>query len=205
MAGKKEILVGSLRQLKLAKRMAKKVKDAKAEQAAKKRRLPKIKKIAEKLKKQRIAKEAKGKLVPARPSPKKEVDKAPKKPRAGAGSPGGVGGGGRADLGVPAGVKAKKGDTMPVRQGQKKRAPLSDRRREFDDLPKPRQRGEIAKVKAGKTSRFTDIIKARISKTPPTKKQLDDLRTPLAKGGMKKQYGAKNFMYGGSVMGKKKK
>ena len=94
---------------------------------------------------------------------------------------------------------------MPVRQGQKKRAPLSDRRREFDDLSKPRQRGEIAKVKRGEPSRFTDIIKARISKTPPTKKQLDALRTPLAKGGMKKQYGTKNFMYGGSVMGKKKK
>ena len=142
--------------------------------------------------------------------------------------------------------------------GQKKRAPLADRRREFDDLPKDRQRGEMAK---GSKSRFADIIEARFGKAKPTRQQLDALRDKasrlnkgglkkakstynkggvakkkpvkkLAKGGfpdltgdgkvtkkdvlkgrgvamnmggMKKQYGAKNYMSGGYVMGKKKK
>ena len=65
--------------------------------------------------------------------------------------------------------------------------------------PKPRKKPTPPKLAKGGFPDLTGDGKV-------TKKDVLKARgVAMNKGGMKKQYGAKNFMYGGSVMGKKKK
>ena len=218
MAGKKEILIGSLKQLKMAKRMAKAVKDAKktkAEQAksmdpkivgpklAKERRLAEIKKIAERNKKKK--KKPQGKIVPARPNPKKKEKPAKKRRGVSRGGVQQVTRDGATDLGTPAGTKSSGSGSGKMVQSKVKKQTLAT---EFDALKPNAKNAERLK---GKESKYAPVMEERLgtrSKKKGKPFKLAPVGTPppgFAKGGMKKQYGTKNFMYGGSVMSKKKK
>ncbi len=194
---------------------------------AKKRRLAKIKEIAE-----RNKKKPKGKLVPARPNPKKKEKPVKKKKEISRGGVQQVTRDGATDLGTPAGTRSSGSGRGKMVQSKVKKQTLAT---EFDALKPNAKNAERLK---GDKSKYASVMRERLGTrskkkgkafklapigTPPpgfakggfpdltgdgkvTRKDvLKGRGVAMNKGGMKKQYGTKNFMYGGSVMGKKKK